>query len=223
MPSVGRILLNLATVAAPLLVGGAVLAWSVDLRPSSAPPPPGPSRVRPVPAHPPPGVVIVRRREGDPFVRAPDPDGGPGTVAIACATCHSTRPSNARTRSAADLDTFHQGLKVAHGDLACVACHAPPAYDALRRADGERVAYADAMRLCGQCHGPQRRDYDQGAHGGMNGYWDLARGGRTRVDCLHCHDPHAPRFPVLVPARGPNDRFLAPAHASHDEPKEGRR
>jgi hypothetical protein len=64
------------------------------------------------------------------------------------------------------------------------------------------------MRLCAQCHGPQYRDYQNGAHGGMTGNWDLSKGGRVRNNCIDCHDPHAPRYPTVTPSRGPNDRFL---------------
>jgi hypothetical protein len=63
------------------------------------------------------------------------------------------------------------------------------------------------MTLCAQCHGPQFRDYQHGAHGGMSGFWDLSKGGRTRNNCIDCHDPHAPKYPTVTPARGPNDRF----------------
>ena len=214
---------RIAGLAAPALAAGLVLAASVEIRrPPAAPPAPGPSRIRPVPSYPPPGVVEIRRRDRDPTVSAPAPDGGGGRVEVACASCHGSRPPSPRTRASADLDLFHQGLDVAHGGLACVACHAAPAYDALHLASGERVAYPDAQRLCAQCHGPQHRDYTHGSHGGMNGYWDLTRGGRIRNGCLDCHDAHAPRFPILTPARGPNDRFLRPAHAAgSDAPPHG--
>jgi hypothetical protein len=79
----------------------------------------------------------------------------------------------------------------------------------LRLADGRSLPYSDVMSLCAQCHGPQFRDYQHGAHGGMTGYWDLSKGGRTRNSCIDCHDPHAPKYPTVTPARGPNDRFLS--------------
>ncbi|MFG0316567.1 MAG: hypothetical protein ACF8XB_04785, partial [Planctomycetota bacterium JB042] len=133
-----------------------------------------------------------------------------------CSTCHATRPpdrTNARTE---DLDEFHQGLVVRHGDGTCLACHDPTDYDRLRRADGRPVAFEDVMDLCGQCHGPQLRDWRHGAHGGMTGYWDLTRGPRTRNHCVDCHDPHAPAFPRMRPTFKPIDRFLTPDPESHE-------
>jgi predicted CXXCH cytochrome family protein len=83
-------------------------------------------------------------------------------------------------------------------------------------ADGSRVPVAESMRLCSQCHGPQARDYAAGAHVGMTGSWDLSRGPRQRHACTVCHDPHAPRYPALLPAPGPQDRFrVSHAHEEH--------
>jgi hypothetical protein len=79
------------------------------------------------------------------------------------------------------------------------------------------VDFEDGMQLCAQCHGPQHRDYLRGAHGGMQGYWDSGRGPKVRNNCLHCHDPHAPKFPAMHPASGPNDRFLSPDSATRSK------
>jgi len=96
-----------------------------------------------------------------------------------------------------------------HGGLTCVTCHnTADGYDSLRLSDGRRVAFSEVMTLCAQCHSSQYRDYQHGAHGGMSGHWDLTQGGRTRNNCIHCHDQHAPKYPAMQPARGPNDRFL---------------
>ena len=63
--------------------------------------------------------------------------------------------------------------------------------------------------------GPQRRDYDHGAHGGMQGYWDLRRGPRTRNHCVECHDVHSPAFGAFRPMPAPRDRFTH-REAGHD-------
>jgi hypothetical protein len=57
-------------------------------------------------------------------------------------------------------------------------CHDPARYDRLRLATGESIPMTDALQLCAQCHGTQHRDWRHGAHGGMSGHWDLARGPR---------------------------------------------
>jgi hypothetical protein len=129
-------------------------------------------------------------------------------VTVACAICHATRPANTEAKLGTPLTQFHQGLVGRHGSLSCNACHNPAdGYASLRLADGKSVPHSDVMTLCAQCHGPQFRDYQHGAHGGMSGHWDLTKGGRVRNNCVDCHDPHAPRYPTVSPARGPNDRF----------------
>ena len=129
-------------------------------------------------------------------------------IVVACSTCHSLRADEPPAATSADLAKFHKGFRVEHGDRTCLACHNPKDYDTLRLADGKPVPFTRSMELCGQCHGTQRRDYEHGAHGGMNGYWDLTRGPRVRNQCVHCHDPHVPAFPRMRPTFKPRDRFL---------------
>ena len=129
-------------------------------------------------------------------------------VTHACQTCHATRTPNPENRQAPDLNEFHAGLPLNHGNISCLSCHNSTDYDALKLADGTRVEFSDVMTLCSQCHGTQRRDYDRGAHGGMTGYWDLSRGPRQRNNCVDCHQPHAPQFPHMQPTFKPRDRFL---------------
>ena len=136
-----------------------------------------------------------------------DPHGQP--VTIACNTCHGNWTANAELRLGQKPERFHQHLQGSHGNLACVSCHnGGDGYASLRLADGKSVAFSEVMQLCAQCHGPQYRDYQHGAHGGMTGYWDLSKGGRERNNCVDCHQPHSPRYPIVQPARGPKDRFL---------------
>jgi hypothetical protein len=156
-----------------------------------------------------PGNVRIRKPAGPPRVNTGllDPHGQP--VSIACNTCHGNWTANSEARVGQRLERFHQHLHGNHGSLACVACHnSNDGYTTLRLADGKAVAFPEVMQLCAQCHGPQYRDYQHGSHGGMTGYWDLSRGSRERNNCVDCHNPHTPRYPVVQPAKGPNDRFL---------------
>ncbi|MGD8861826.1 MAG: hypothetical protein PVI30_17585 [Myxococcales bacterium] len=143
------------------------------------------------------------------------PSGQP--VVVACETCHRLPDVTAPTLPARPnaIRGPHAGLQVRHGDIRCGSCHDPADRARLRRADGTSLPLTRAIELCSQCHGTQRRDYDHGAHGGMNGYWDLSRGPRVRNHCVHCHDPHAPAFPKLIPAPPPRDRFFG-EDGSHD-------
>jgi hypothetical protein len=163
-------------------------------------------------------VVELRRHESPRIATgATDTDGKPLTVS--CSTCHTMLEPHRET-TAADLDEFHQGLHFQHGSNSCLSCHNPEDYDSLRLADGRKVAFTESIELCSQCHGPQRRDFDHGAHGGMTGFWQQSQGARVRNTCLNCHDAHVPKYQAAIPVEGPRDRFQQPARghdgAAHD-------
>jgi len=144
-----------------------------------------------------------------PMVDSGKVDGQGNPVMIRCNNCHDTRKANFLTSKPGDLDEFHQHMSFQHNSLKCVSCHNPGDYETLHLADSSTVQFANVMQLCAQCHGPQFRDYNNGSHGGMNGYWDLSRGGRTRNNCVHCHDPHAPAYPKVMPVFPPKTRAKA--------------
>jgi len=159
------------------------------------------------PRHP----VVIRQPAGPPTINTGQLDSAGKPIVANCTTCHTTKPPNPRRVHGKDLVDFHQGLTTNHGDRSCLSCHNPDDYNQLRLADGKPVAFTDVMTLCAQCHGPQFKDYQHGAHGGMTGYWDLTKGPRARNNCIDCHDPHAPQYPKMMPVFRPNDRFLRPA------------
>lgn len=165
-----------------------------------------------VPSHFP---VNIRRPSGPPSIElvGVDPQGRSGGVA--CSTCHQVRQPNFENVSAATLDDFHQGMEFTHGNITCYACHNPDGSDTLRSADGSSIAYENVMQLCSQCHGPQATAYAHGAHGGMNGYWDLSRGPQMKNNCIDCHDPHSPKYPKMVVGFKPRDRFNEPIAHGH--------
>jgi hypothetical protein len=156
-------------------------------------------------------LVTIRRPRGAPLIELSPPDSLGRAGRVACSTCHGIREPNPENRRPSDLKQFHQEMPMAHGELACYACHNPADIDTLRLADGSVVEYPDVMNLCAQCHGAQAKKYARGIHGGMTGYWDLTRGGRVRNNCIDCHDPHVPKFPMMQPTFKPRDRFLFPS------------
>jgi hypothetical protein len=167
---------------------------------------------------------VARGPVGGPGVLTAERDHAGRPVRARCSSCHA---KNDTARADANtLQDMHTGLTLRHGPLCCGQCHGADAadgtkdYDLLRLADGSGVAFDEAMTLCAQCHGPQTRDYDHGAHGGMRGHWDLRLGPRTRNQCIHCHDPHAPAYVGMVPAPGPRDRFMRRAER-HPEDRGG--
>ncbi len=131
-------------------------------------------------------------------------------IRVACVTCHSLRAPAELPESPTQLKDFHRGLQFAHGSNTCSSCHVIGAQDSLRLADGRKIPMREAMTLCGQCHGPQLRDYKAGAHGGMSGFWDTGSGPRLRNHCVDCHDPHVPKFVPSTPVLPPRDRLLGP-------------
>ncbi len=163
--------------------------------------------------------VEIHPGPATPAVRARHTTTAGNVAAVACSTCHTTRPANVALTQAAQLKEFHLGLTYRHGELSCLSCHNATNYDTLRRADGTAVAFPQTIALCAQCHGPTYRDYLHGSHGGMNGYWDLQRGPRERNTCTDCHDPHAPLYPRVQPVFPPRDRGAqqqqARLHAAH--------
>jgi len=128
-----------------------------------------------------------------------------------CQECHSIFESNPRPT---DSLVQHQHILLEHGtNDACLNCHDDDDRGRLVLRDGETVAFADSAQLCAQCHGPTYRDWQLGAHGRTNGFWDREAGSQERQMCVACHDPHAPAFPQLAPLPGPNTlRFVEPEH-----------
>lgn len=147
--------------------------------------------------------VTIRTPHGKPWVDSGKKDSHGQAVMVGCATCHDTREPNFKASNGAVLEEFHKGLKTRHGDQTCLSCHNPKDYSTLKRADGRALDFSQSMQLCAQCHGPQYRDYQNGSHGGMTGYWDLKQGPRERNHCTDCHDPHCPKYPLVMPVFPP--------------------
>ncbi len=131
-------------------------------------------------------------------------------VAIACATCHSAGSQPAFVNRKGVVKEFHKHVSLRHAGLQCKSCHVEARPDRLHDTSGTEFSILDSMRLCSQCHGLIRRSYDNGAHGGMRGYWDLQRGPRERNDCITCHSPHRPAYPKVAPVAGPKERNARP-------------
>jgi len=159
--------------------------------------------------------VCIRQPRAEILVDSGRVDAQGQSIMVSCATCHDTRDPVVATNDAAHLDQFHQGLRYDHGKLSCLSCHHADDYNRLKLSDGRALDYSNSMKLCAQCHGPQHRDYQNGSHGGMTGYWDLSRGPRERNNCIDCHDPHHPAYPKVLPVFPPQP--LNPNSPGHHE------
>ncbi len=116
-----------------------------------------------------------------------------------CSGCHADLPPNPERR---ELVAMHDDIVLHHDEEHrwCLDCHDLNDRDHLRLASGTLVPFTESYRLCGQCHGTQYRDWRSGIHGKRTGYWD---GTKRYLLCVHCHNPHHPRFAALTPLPPP--------------------
>jgi hypothetical protein len=179
--------------------------------------------VRDVPGHstrPSPPIPLVDLKFVDP---------APARVSIAenlrhggdpgdydCYVCHErNKPLKLNININGDiiLPSEHKDIVMAHGSHKrnnnCFNCHDENNLDQLQTRDGRNVKLTDLSpastpQLCGSCHGPTYRDWEAGVHGRTSGYWDRQLGGYSRLSCVSCHNPHAPKFQGRPPAPGPH-------------------
>jgi hypothetical protein len=115
-----------------------------------------------------------------------------------CSDCHADMEVNETRR---ELDAHEDiVLKHAEGQRWCLDCHNPNDRDRLRLVSGELISFEESYSLCGQCHGTIFRDWKAGVHGTRTGFWNGTKQYRL---CVHCHNPHSPRFQPLEPLPPP--------------------
>jgi hypothetical protein len=100
-----------------------------------------------------------------------------------------------------ELD-FHEDIVLKHAEEQrwCLDCHNASDRDKLRYASGQLISFDESYYLCGQCHGTIFRDWKAGVHGKRTGYWNGKKQYRL---CVHCHNPHQPKFEPLQPLPPP--------------------
>jgi hypothetical protein len=131
-----------------------------------------------------------------------------GVFTYRCSDCHRIITSPLETDRTL---TQHREIKLQHGiNTRCFNCHHRTNRDAFVDDYGSEIPWNQPQLLCAKCHGPVYRDWQHGAHGRTNGYWDLKQGVQTRRRCIECHDPHCPPFAPLVPAPGPRTLRMGP-------------
>jgi hypothetical protein len=136
-----------------------------------------------------------------------------GEYTYRCSECHKSIPSPMETDRRL---TQHQEIKLLHGiNTRCFNCHHRTNRDAFVDDYGNEIPWDNPPLLCAKCHGPVYRDWQHGAHGRTNGYWDTSRGVQTRRRCIECHDPHCPPFAPLTPAPPPNTLRMGPQEMSN--------
>ncbi len=109
----------------------------------------------------------------------------------------------------------HENIVMGHGshdrNNLCYNCHNEANLLTLQTRDGRELKFDNSPPLCGSCHGPTYRDWEYGVHGRISGFWNKKLGEASRLACVNCHNPHAPRIPTREPAPGPHSLREAPA------------
>jgi len=117
-----------------------------------------------------------------------------------CSDCHSELEPNPKRRT---LDWHEEVTSIFNHDSEnrwCLDCHDLNNRDSLRLASGKLLGFDESYKLCGQCHGEKYRDWRVGVHGKRTGQWD---GEKHYLLCVHCHNPHAPKFEAMTPEPPP--------------------
>jgi hypothetical protein len=120
-----------------------------------------------------------------------------------CSDCHEDMDVNHRRRVLEDEHVeISESFNHASEQRWCLDCHNPDNRDVLRLANGELVSFEESYNLCGQCHGTIFRDWKAGIHGKRTGEWNGKKQYRL---CVHCHNPHSPRFKPIKPLPPPDN------------------
>lgn len=121
--------------------------------------------------------------------------------AFSCSICHDGFSEDS---GSAPLEGEHQDIRFDHGlNVRCLNCHNAENSDTFVDHDGSEIPGSEPTRLCAKCHGPHYREWILGVHGRINGYWDERFGEQRRLDCIQCHNPHAPAFAPMRPVPPP--------------------
>lgn len=143
---------------------------------------------------------------------------GEDASGLSCSACHDeNKPVVVKLDAKGDvlLSDAHQDIKIQHGHGSrnnhCFNCHNPKNLEELRAREGQSFKLTDSNPLCGSCHGPTFRAWEQGIHGRLTGFWDTTKGKRVRDDCTSCHNPHSPGFPPIKAGPAPYPRYFESA------------
>jgi hypothetical protein len=118
-----------------------------------------------------------------------------------CNDCHLHLDASVVQKS---FFSAHEDIALNHGaNNYCLTCHSRNSKEFLRDINGQDIPFNKSELSCLGCHGTVYRDWENGAHGRMNGYWDRSRGEGRKLTCTACHDPHQPTFQPMEPAPAP--------------------
>lgn len=118
-----------------------------------------------------------------------------------CNDCHADLEPNPVRRELSDMhDDISAMFDHDKENRWCLDCHDLKNRDSLKLASGKLLDFKESYKLCGQCHGEKLRDWKVGVHGKRTGEWN---GKKEYLLCVHCHNPHSPKFKELTPEPPP--------------------
>ncbi len=118
-----------------------------------------------------------------------------------CSDCHKDMVPNPLKRELVDMhDDISAMFNHDKENRWCTDCHDLKNRDFLKLASGKLLDFKESYKLCGQCHGEKLRDWKVGVHGKRTGNWN---GKKEYMLCVHCHNPHSPKFKELTPEPPP--------------------
>jgi hypothetical protein len=125
---------------------------------------------------------------------------------VSCAECHADmeRPETPAMRTT----ETHADVVMNHAtNVHCANCHHPDPkkYDVFVDHLGADIPLTKTELLCAKCHNQRFIDWQHGSHGKIIGYWDAKNEDHQHFTCIECHDPHAPIYPKLKAAPGPQE------------------
>ena len=144
------------------------------------------------------GAAAAVRDDDIPKFFVPPPPFSEGI--FPCSQCHADMVVNKKRRKLYYHTNIQKMFNHAEKQRWCLDCHNPDDRDKLRLASGRLITFEESYYLCGQCHGTIFRDWKAGVHGKRTGMWNGKKEYRL---CVHCHNPHSPRFKPLKPLPPP--------------------
>ena len=117
-----------------------------------------------------------------------------------CSECHADQETDHEQRELFMHEEVDQMFDHDKENRWCLDCHNPDNRDFLKLASGKLVSFEESYKLCGQCHGDKLRDWKVGVHGKRTGEWN---GKKQYLLCVHCHNPHSPKFEPIKPLPPP--------------------
>ncbi|OFX42671.1 MAG: hypothetical protein A2046_17095 [Bacteroidetes bacterium GWA2_30_7] len=117
-----------------------------------------------------------------------------------CSACHADQIPSAKRRTLDMHEDIQEMFNHDSENRWCIDCHDLNSRDSLKLASGKLIGFDESFKLCGQCHGDKYRDWKVGVHGKRIGEWN---GKKQYFLCVHCHNPHSPKFNPLKPMPAP--------------------